>query len=475
MERATSSCIVLDDKKVKDYLEEFHEKYVITPTDKAGNNFSIVCKKFYIKCLMKELDLLKEPKKAKPLSANKTYQRLKIKANDVVKRHVKYMKKHNISLDESQQKLPFLYWIPKMHKNPSKQRYIAASHSRSTKPLSKMITYCLKLIQQTHVNHCKTITKNSGYNRMWIVDNSMEVIQKIVDFKKKGPAKNIRTYDFSTLYTSIPHSKLKKEIAWVISECFNDKKRKYIRIEKNSARWSSTKGKNDVGWSSDELIKHVNWLITNIYVVCGDSLFKQKIGIPMGTDCAPFLANLFLFAYEYKWLTKMFKEKEYDVLKKFNDCFRYIDDLLCINNDQSMDDVMTEIYPEELSLTSDDAVLHTHYLDLDLEIRDGKIHTKLFDKRDAFSFSIVNYPDLSGNIPAKQSYGVFASQLIRYGRCCMHVEDFIDRTKCLISKLTSQGFKIPLLRRTFDKFASRNYELLFKYNHSIDDITSCCC
>ena len=171
----------------------------------------------------------------------------------------------------------------------------------------------------------------------------------------------------------------------------------------------------------------------------------------------------------------MFKEKEFDILKKFNDCFRYIDDLLCINNDQSMDDVMTEIYPEELSLTSDDAVLHTHYLDLDLEIRDGKIHTKLFDKRDAFSFSIVNYPDLSGNIPAKQSYGVFASQLIRYGRCCMHVEDFIDRTKCLISKLTSQGFKISLLRRTFDKFASRNYELLFKYNHSIDDITSCCC
>ena len=109
---------------------------------------------------------------------------------------------------------------------------------------------------------------------MRIVDNSMEVIQKIVDFKKKGHAKNIRTYDFSTLYTSIPHSKLKKEIAWVISECFNDKKRKYIRIGRDSARWSSTKGKNDEGWSCDELIKHVEWLITNIYVVCSDSLFK---------------------------------------------------------------------------------------------------------------------------------------------------------------------------------------------------------
>ena len=99
---------------------------------------------------------------------------------------------------------------------------------------------------------------------------------------------------------------------------------------------------------------------------------NKKNGIPMGTDCAPFRANLFLFAYEYKWLLnkfeKKFEKKEYDSLDKFLYCSRYIDDLLCINNDQLMDDIKSEIYPEELSLTSDDAVLQTHYLDLDLEI-----------------------------------------------------------------------------------------------------------
>ena len=68
-----------------------------------------------------------------------------------------------------------------------------------------------------------------------------------------------------------------------------------------------------------------------------------------------------------------------------------------------MDKVMTEIYPKELSLTSDDAILQSSYLDLDLEIRNDKIHTSLFDKRDAFDFSIVNFPDLSGNIPSKRS------------------------------------------------------------------------
>ena len=169
------------------------------------------------------------------------------------------------------------------------------------------------------------------------------------------------------------------------------------------------------------------------------------------------------------------ENKEFDVLKKFNVCFPYIDDLLCINNHQLMDDVMTDIYPKELSLTSDNAVLQCHYLDLDLEIRNNKIHSNLFDKRDAFGFKIINFPDLSGNIPCKQSYGVFASQLIRYARGCMSVSDFIYRSKILVNKLKRQGFKRNRLKRVFEKFAIDNYELLFKYNPSINDICNDFC
>ena len=194
----------------------------------------------------------------------------------------------------------------------------------------------------------------------------------------------------------------------------------------------------------------------------------------MGTDCAPFLANLFLFAFEYKWLLKKFKEKDSDTLNKFNHCFRYIDDLLCLNNDELMEDVMNEIYPKELALTSDDAVLQSHYLDLDIEIINGKFHTKLFDKRDAFNFQIVNFPDLSGNIPSKQSYGVFVSQLIRYARCCEDLADFTTRTKILIKKLVEQNFKLHQLKRVFERFVETHYDLLFKYNESMSDICKCC-
>ena len=138
---------ILDDDEVKTFLADFHQKFVITPTDKAGNNFSIVCKKFYILCLLKELGISNTKKKG----GNKTYTCMEKKSElDIVKKHMKYMDRHNITLISSQKSLPFLYWIPKMHKNPSKQRYIAASHSCSTKPLFQWFRSSIYTYRSNH-------------------------------------------------------------------------------------------------------------------------------------------------------------------------------------------------------------------------------------------------------------------------------------------------------------------------------------
>ena len=51
----------------------------------------------------------------------------------------------------------------------------------------------------------------------------------------------------------------------------------------------------------------------------------------MGTDCAPLLANLFLFRYEYKYMKSLIKINLM-LAKKFNNTMRYIDDLLTLNN-----------------------------------------------------------------------------------------------------------------------------------------------
>jgi hypothetical protein len=147
-------------------------------------------------------------------------------------------------------------------------------------------------------------------------------------------------------------------------------------------------------------------------------MFRQVKGIPMGTDCAPFLTNLFLFSYEFEWINQQWGEKDYKTLQLSQNCSRYIDDLLMVNNLSRMDTHISEIYPPELELVPDDSNgSSVNFLDLTPTIDNNIITTSLYDKRDAFDFPIVNFPNLSGNIPNAQSYGVFFDRVSSICTC----------------------------------------------------------
>ena len=81
------------------------------------------------------------------------------------------------------------------------------------------------------------------------------------------------------------------------------------------------------------------------------------------------------------------------------------------------------------------------YLDISLEkdVNRNQIR-KLSDKRDAFSFSIVNFPYLCSNVPSSPAYGVYVSQLIRYARACSSYEQFIKRGMLLTNKFLGQDY-----------------------------------
>ena len=98
--------------------------------------------------------------------------------------------------------------MPKMHKNPSGARFIVASSTCSTKPLSKNISYIFKLIfEQVQNFHLKS-KFYGNINCFWVVKNSFPLIEKLDKINKRKGAICISTYDFSTLYTKIEHSSL---------------------------------------------------------------------------------------------------------------------------------------------------------------------------------------------------------------------------------------------------------------------------
>ena len=63
-------------------------------------------------------------------------------------------------------------------------------------------------------------------------------------------------------------------------------------------------------YSEEQVISMLEFLVDNIFVSLGGTLFQQVVGIPMGTNCAPLLADLFLYSYESEFLQKLVKDKK---------------------------------------------------------------------------------------------------------------------------------------------------------------------
>ena len=184
-------------------------------------------------------------------------------------------------------------------------------------------------------------------------------------------------------------------------------------------------------------------------VLVGGCIFQQTFGIPMGTNCAPLLADWFLSSHKADSIHEIIKKNVKKLARSFNFTFHYIDDVL-----SRLGDFVDSIYPIELGIRDTTNIDRSaSYLDIHLKIdSEGRLRTKLYDKRDDFNFPIVNFPFMCSNISATPAYGVYISQLIHYSRACGSYQDFLDRTFLLTRKLLNQElllFKLKSSRRKF--------------------------
>ena len=254
---------------------------------------------------------------------------------------------------------------------------------------------------------------------------------------------SIKTFNFSTLYTTLPHDKLKTRLKETIHKVFNHRNygSKFVVLGYNSTYFSNKFQKGKTCYTEEQVISMLEFLIDNIFVSFGGILFQQIVGIPMGTNCAPLLADLFLYSYESEFLQKLVKDKKIHEARAFNFTYRYIDDVLSINNSRFAE-FLPLIHPPELEAKeTTDTASSASFLDLYLEFDDsGQISTKIYDKRDSFNFKNINFPNMCSNIPASPAYGVYISQLIRYARASSNYSDFLKRHLHLRNRLLDQGY-----------------------------------
>ena len=437
---------------VKECLTDLQSKYIMVPIDKAANNVAFICKRYYALVLLQELGLSGV--------STSTYTQINHQSpDDIIFKHQKELQeKFNITVEDEMLTLPDIYWTPKLHKSPVKFRFIIASKKCTIKKLSQNLSSIFSLIDKQIAAYNKKSRYYSGINSYWIVQNRdpvMDTVKKSVDHKS---AKCVSSFDFSTLYTKIPHDKLLDVLGRIIDFVFKGGTRKKIAVNRNGiAFWVDDRKVSCPKFTKDSIGKSVEYLVTNCFFRFGNKLFRQDIGIPMGSDPAPYFANLFLYHYESTWL-KTVKKNDNILARKFGNVFRYIDDLLALNDGKSFESFRKEIYPPELQLNKENIIdTETNFLDLHIKINNKTFTTMLYDKRDHFGFDITRLPYRSSNMPSRMFYSSISAECLRVCRATSSCVQAKLSIQSLLSRMLNQGATVSNMKNSISRTFCRHH------------------
>ena len=273
------------------------------------------------------------------------------------------------------------------------------------------------------------------------------------------------SYDFCTLYTNLPHTKIKEAFRILFKTVFHRESKAFINVNLKKAFFSDNSTRGYTSLKESDFNKILFFILDNIYVKFGSKIFKQKKGIPIGLDSGQDIANLLLYYYESDYVKELSRD-DIVTARKFCNSSRYIDDLFSADF-SDFGDHLPHIYPPELELTkSNNDDLRVDYLDLRIVSDNNSLNFSLYDKRDAFNFEVVNFPFLDSCIPRNPALGVYYGQLIRIARICTKFEDFYERTRALSGKLLRQGYKHRELLKLTVKFFRVRSNLIDKYHVS---------
>ena len=225
----------------------------------------VVCKKYHIKTLIKELGI-----NTANISPNSTYISSTDLFHEILKSHCKFIESVGLEMSEEDKNLPYLYCTPKLHKIPFKHRFIAGSSKCITKDLSCLLAKVLTSINDGLIWYCNTKTSRNEVKSMWMVKNSTSLLLSL-DQLDVCTATSVQTYDFSTLYTSVPHNLLKSPSNTLVHNSFKrrDRSNRYTHIKitiGNGYFIDTINPGGDNLYTADQICRIVEFLIDNIFV-----------------------------------------------------------------------------------------------------------------------------------------------------------------------------------------------------------------
>ena len=185
---------------------------------------------------------------------------------------------------------------------------------------------------------------------MWILKNSKQLLENL-KAQSLHSVNSIKSFDFSTLYTTIPHDELKSKLKAIINQCFfhknGNRRFQYVVIGYKDTYFVRDHSDAPQKYSDAGVKKDAG--IDNNFVEFGGLIFQQTIGILMGTNCAPLIVDLFLYSYVEEFVQSLLQADKKHLAQQFNFTYKYIDGVLSLKNTKFAE-YLEFIYPRELDI-----------------------------------------------------------------------------------------------------------------------------
>ena len=317
-------------------ISKLKQDFIITYIDKAPANFVFVCKKFYILTLIKEF-------------STNTYERSTDTMKTITKTHNMFLTSWFANKTKSfSNKLPYAYASIKIVKQPLEFRHIAGSANCSMKPLSTLLNEILQTFKPLLLKLWTERLSIPGFTSppLWMIKSSLDITNRLkhinghMDEEEiSNETRMIQTFDVKTLYTRLPHTDLIDKISELLNDIASLNKSNPIAIGKKFNKFYITYGNSidnknryEQVYNISDITDILKYLVNNTYIKVANNIYKQVIGIPMGTNAGVNIADFYVVKYEFNFMLQLKLKNLFYCIIMFSRIMRYLDDIAAADN-----------------------------------------------------------------------------------------------------------------------------------------------
>lgn len=480
--RETSKSL-LEIPAVQNELGWLHKHLYCSGLDKAANNACFVCIR-HIR--LQALERLSGPDFT-PCMGKSTWK-LPTQVLDEVTEELRSILPESLPQYNA---LPYLMATYKHHK--AKYRWLTNAFHTVFSNIALLLTITSNEVLESFKIWAHS-TERSYKNFLNVKTSMFWLVDSIIDTTLNLPEKitDVFVADITQCYESIPlegDNNLLDAIAFIVNTAYKQAATNHpkadtllwIRIGQDgspaNAKWG-TRAPNYGNWfplTSHRLLRLHSWLMSNCHVTLGDRVWVQKSGIPMGFSCSPIWCNMYLLAYEAKFIIRLAKLGKTDLMIRFQSAFRYIDDLFLINVGNPRDFLSPQelcsynnpywIYPltvlqikEETSKYDSEHPtrgIEANFMNMTISVNTvypEMYQCRKYDKRRNLPFKYTQYIKFRSNRSVRQAYNIVISQTMPILYISNTVEAAVDEIHCLIQTMTNNGFNTKRLINNISQF-----------------------